>query len=635
MPKKMATRNSMFPGPASGDWEGASAWAKSSESTADSFAKAGRSNRGGRLLQPARRPASSSFRNESSTTSCVFSAGKARGTIAAGPRRKVKVPPVCWPSSPSTAARASSPSALAVEIARTSSPWTNPNSRSTPSRSMNRSPVLRPWDIIPRSSVGWTARSSPQRTATSSGARKSRTRWCCGLFGWLTARRPRQELWPRGRPRATSIRALLERFEQLFRVVACPTRLDGRAHPGHEVDVEGEVVQAVQPEREQLLRGEEMAQVGAGERPAGVAAAPGVGGARVPRVTRRLDLQPPPAGEEQAVARDAGGQHAVEQVDACDPAQEEVVGRADANTVARLVRRQERRGVRDAFPHLRRVLADREAAQRVAGQVERGDLGGVPLAQLAVEPSLDDPEQVAARVLQPLLLAAHRPARGPGDGLLVLLPRGARRRALVEAHQHVRAELTLHLHRALRGEQVLAPVEVAAEEGSLVRDLALLGQRVDLETARVGEDRSGPAHEAVEPAHLRDHLRPRAQKQVIGIAEDDLRADARQVVGSDRLHRARRPHGHELRRVDAAVRQLEHAAAGGAVLVADREREHPGGSYTISMASPYEKKRYRRATASRYAAWMRGSPAKAETSINSVLRGRWKFVSRPCTARKR
>src|SRR2546426_11656167 len=35
----------MFCGPASGDWAGASAWAKSSESTADSFEKAGRSNR--------------------------------------------------------------------------------------------------------------------------------------------------------------------------------------------------------------------------------------------------------------------------------------------------------------------------------------------------------------------------------------------------------------------------------------------------------------------------------------------------------------------------------------------------------------------------------------------------------------
>src|SRR5207245_5815388 len=35
----------MFCGPASGDWAGASAWAKSSESTADSFEKAGPSNR--------------------------------------------------------------------------------------------------------------------------------------------------------------------------------------------------------------------------------------------------------------------------------------------------------------------------------------------------------------------------------------------------------------------------------------------------------------------------------------------------------------------------------------------------------------------------------------------------------------
>ena len=73
---------------------------------------------------------------------------------------------------------------------------------------------------------------------------------------------------------------------------------------------------------------------------------------------------------------------------------------------------------------------------------------------------------------------------------------------------------------------------------------------------------------------------------MIGVAEQDLHADARQVVGGDRLHRARGPYGHELRRVDPAVRQIEHAAPGGAVLVGDLEGEHRGASYRISMASP-------------------------------------------------
>src|SRR5207253_9326261 len=66
-------------------------------------------------------------------------------------------------------------------------PGDRPNRRSTPRRSMNKSPVLRPWDIIPNSSVAWTATSSPQSTATNSGARKARTRSSCGLFGSLTA----------------------------------------------------------------------------------------------------------------------------------------------------------------------------------------------------------------------------------------------------------------------------------------------------------------------------------------------------------------------------------------------------------------------------------------------------------------
>src|SRR5207244_9331489 len=133
-----------------------------------------------------------------------------------------------------------------------------------------------------------------------------------------------------------------------------------------------------------------------------VAAATRVGGARVLRVSRGLDLQPASPGEEQAVARHARGQHAVEQVDAGEHAAEEVLRRADAHEVPRLVRRQELRRVRYAVPRLARVLADREAAQGVAGEIESSDLGRVALAQVALQASLDDAEQRAARLLLPL-----------------------------------------------------------------------------------------------------------------------------------------------------------------------------------------------------------------------------------------
>src|SRR5216684_4248377 len=106
------------------------------------------------------------------------------------------------------------------------------------------------------------------------------------------------------------------RFDVPLRLAA----LDGRAQAVHQVQIEGEVVDAVEPEGEQFLRGEEVAQVRAREGAAGVAAAVGVGGARIARVTRGLDLQPAPAREEEPVARHARGKDAVEEIDACQGA---------------------------------------------------------------------------------------------------------------------------------------------------------------------------------------------------------------------------------------------------------------------------------------------------------------------------
>src|SRR5258708_7781207 len=112
--------------------------------------------------------------------------------------------------------------------------------------------------------------------------------------------------------------------------------LDGRAQVAHQVQVEGQVVQAVQAEAEQLLRGEEVAQVGAGEGAAGVAGAGRVGRPRVPGIARALDLQAPLPGEEQPVAGDPRWQHAVGEVGAGEGAAQEVLPRPPPPHGARL-----------------------------------------------------------------------------------------------------------------------------------------------------------------------------------------------------------------------------------------------------------------------------------------------------------
>src|ERR1700687_4561301 len=78
---------------------------------------------------------------------------------------------------------------------------------------------------------------------------------------------------PRARARARSgIRPDGERSQHLLHVVPRFRSLDRLAQSPHEVEIEGQVVDRVQPEAEQLLRGEEVAQVSAAERAGGRAA---------------------------------------------------------------------------------------------------------------------------------------------------------------------------------------------------------------------------------------------------------------------------------------------------------------------------------------------------------------------------
>ena len=97
-------------------------------------------------------------------------------------------------------------------------------------------------------------------------------------------------------------------------------------------------------------------------------------------------------------------------------------------------------------------------------------------------------------------------------------------RALIEGHADVRAQRNLHIHRVLGREEMAAAIEMRAEPHALIRNLAQLREAEDLKAAGVGEHGARPADEPMQSAHAPDRLVPRAQIEVIGVAENDLRA---------------------------------------------------------------------------------------------------------------
>ena len=108
---------------------------------------------------------------------------------------------------------------------------------------------------------------------------------------------------------------------------------------------------------------------------------------------------------------------------------------------------------------------------------------------------------------------------------------GRIRNALVKRHDDIRAERALHLHRHLGREEFLRPVNMRAERRPLLGDLAQVAEAEHLKSSAVREDRTVPVHEAMQSARLTHKLHSGAQEEMIGIAEDDPRAEITQLIG--------------------------------------------------------------------------------------------------------
>src|SRR5256714_2674346 len=131
-------------------------------------------------------------------------------------------------------------------------------------------------------------------------------------------------------------------------------------------------------------------------------------------------------------------------------------------------------------------------------------------------------------------------------------------------------------------------------------DLAQRAETEHLEAAGVGEKRMRPAYETVQALMRGDDVESRPQPQMVGVAEDDLRAELLELARCHGLDRAVSADRHEDRRLDGAMRERQAPATRGATLRGDRELHRRDcssavahylpapaeGSRSISIASP-------------------------------------------------
>ena len=157
-----------------------------------------------------------------------------------------------------------------------------------------------------------------------------------------------------------------------------------------------------------------------------------------------------------AVACITGRHHAVKHVDTCGNAFDQILRRADAHQVARLVGGQAVRRMRHDALHFFLGLAHAHAANRIAGQVQLDQSVERFLPQIFKHTALHDAEQ-CVRVLKflklghaaagPALAEFHRRARFSlgGDMACRVI-----RRTFIKLHDDVAVQQRLDLHRDFR-----------------------------------------------------------------------------------------------------------------------------------------------------------------------------------------
>jgi hypothetical protein len=95
------------------------------------------------------------------------------------------------------------------------------------------------------------------------------------------------------------------------------------------------------------------------------------------------------------------------------------------------------------------------------------------------------------------------------------------RRALVKRHNNICSDGPLNVHDSLWIEKMTRTVNVRFERNTFRINLPVFRKGINLISSAIGEYGALPAIETMQPSGLLQHLKARAEVEVIGIAQDD------------------------------------------------------------------------------------------------------------------
>ena len=344
----------------------------------------------------------------------------------------------------------------------------------------------------------------------------------------------------------------------------------------HEIVIEIEVVEHRKTHTEHFVRLEQVADIASGIEAASRTSAVGVDGKGVTLIFLVIDVHRALPSEDIAMARIAGGHHAVKEIHAAVNSLKDIPRCADTHQIARLIHGHVGLYLLDDVIHHLRLLTNGKTADGVTGEVKFADALHVVDADIIVGAALVDTKKHLIFVdrfgqgieARHLVFAAFEPAGRARNGISHVVTGRGIFDTLVKRHRTGGGDIRLDLHALFRAHEDALTIDVGGKFHAVLIDLAKLGEGEHLKTAAIRKDGACPVEELVDTAHIADDVVTGAKMEVVRIGKLDLTADVVKILrGDTALNGGASADVHEYGGLNRAVNSLKRAAARSSLLL--------------------------------------------------------------------